>query len=159
MKALRSGSHKRVSEMARPKRTGKDRLVTTTVHVPAGALDRIDELKRHQSTFMREAVLEKLEREEGYIAAIEIQSAVVDKLLKQVEDENANLHELHAKHKIWQKKQERKRVKGIVIEEFFAGNHKSAESLLAAIWEDVSTESDKQAIVEEVWTEMRNERK
>lgn len=141
--------------MGRPKKTGKNRMTTTSVHIEVGVLDRIEELGAQQSTYIREAVHEKLARDEGFQAAIDIQGALVDSLLKQTEEENTKLHELHEKNKEWKRQQEVSRVKDAVMNEYFTGFHKSKESLLKAFTaSDFKTDADLEAIVNKVWEEM-----
>lgn len=132
-------------------------MATTSVHIPLAYLDKIDALKIPQSTYIREAVKEKLERDEGYLASIEKQSAMVDSLMKQAEEENQNLQELHALHKEWKQKQERSRIRDIVITEYFTGSHQSKESLYEALKRGIKTDDDLEAVVNEVWKEMQME--
>jgi hypothetical protein len=139
------------------KRTGAERLVPTSVQIEAGVLDRIDALGYHQSTFLRDAANEKLEREEGYLGAIEVQGAIVDKILEQAEKEQLKLHELHEKHKEWKAMKQREIVKDAVVTEYFTGFHKTKESLLTAMKHGLKTELDLEEIVEEVWKEVQIE--
>lgn len=132
-------------------------MTTTSVHCTIGVLDRITELGYHQSTFIRMAIEEKIEREEGFKAAIDVKSALVDSLLKQTEEENQKLQELHALHKEWKHKQERSRIRDIVITEYFTDFHKSKESLYEALKRGVKTDEDLEAVVNEVWAEMKME--
>lgn len=137
-------------------------MTTTTVHVEVGVLDRIIEIGAHQSTYIREAIKEKLVRDEGFLSAIDVQGALVDSLLKQTEEEQAKLHEIHEKHKEWKKQQEVSLVKDAVMTEYITGNHTTKESLRSAVFPGLLKEFketvDINEIVEEVWEEVQIER-
>ena len=141
--------------MGREKRVGDDRLSPTTVQVSIGELNRIDELGHHRSTFIRQAIKEKLERDTGFDKAIELQNAIVDKLLEQTEHEQEKLRELHEKRKAWMAEREVSRVRDIVIAEIVTGHHRSKESLRDAL--RIQTQADLDSIIIDVWKEFNNE--
>ena len=83
--------------MPRERAFGDNLLVSTSVHLYVGALKAIDELEVGRSSFIREAVDEKLTREEGFRASIErLRSEREDHLnrVKEIEHLIVNLEKM-----------------------------------------------------------------
>ncbi|MHA2024174.1 MAG: hypothetical protein ACTSWQ_10985 [Candidatus Thorarchaeota archaeon] len=138
--------------MANQKRTGKNRLSPTSVHLTAAQLDHIDELKIPQSTYIRVAVAEKIERDSGYQAAIEEMDANLEDLLKQAEEAQESLKELMEKQKVFKFQQEQKRIQGIIIEEFLTSSRMSRDEFIAMVSERHNLEDHK--MIGDVYDEM-----
>ncbi len=143
----------------RPKRTGKDRLVSTSAHISVAYLDRIDELGEPQSRFIRQAVGEKLEREEGFLAAIQLQKDDIDRLELELEGAKNNMASLVLKQESWKYERDISDLRNIVMAEYLTGSHPTEAKLLEAIKPMIDTELDIKQVVHEVWIDIKGEGK
>lgn len=134
---------------------GANKLVSTSAHIPYADLERIEELGESPSRFIREAVAEKLEREEGYVAAIARKKADIEDLTGKLSGAEEQLKELREKQAEWIRDSRIREVKDAMISEYFSQVYKDPGSLSKAVqgaFEDVSPE-DVLRIAKEVWKE------
>ncbi len=139
----------------RKKRLGSDSMVSTSVHIPYAYLERIKTVGAKPSKFIRAAVGEKLEREEGYIAAINRQKEVRERLeleLKQVKNKIASFQK---KHEEWKKKNEISRIRDIVMTEYLTGMLRTEQDLYDAVGSQIDTTHDLKNIVHGVWVDIK----
>lgn len=120
--------------MSRERRTGDDRLTPTSVHLPCAYLDRIGELKRKPSPYIREAVGEKLERDEGFTAEIERLVARKNNLEDEVNNIGLHLEDLRHKNNVFRVEREEVRVRDLAIEEYIGLTYqKTADDLFILV--------------------------
>jgi len=145
--------------MGKKSRPATKRFVSTSVHLPYEYLERMDELGEPHSSFVREAVKEKLEREEGYLAAIQRQKDVTERLRTDLKMSELTLADFEVKHEEWKVENERIRVRDIIITEYLTGVYHKQEDLFELVQKQVKTTSeiDLSALVKEVWKDLRGE--
>ena len=119
--------------MSRERRTGDDRLTSTSVHLPCAYLDSIIELKRKPSEYIRDAVGEKLERDEGFATTIQRLVARRIGLEDEVKNIGLQLDELREKNNVWRVEREEDRIRDLAIEEYVGLTYQTADDLLIPV--------------------------
>jgi len=137
------------------KRVGSDNLVSTSVHIPFAYLERIKKVGATPSKFIREAVGEKLEREEGYIAAINRQEEIrrgLELELKRVEN---NIVLFQKKNKKWEHEKEIAHIRDVIMTEYLTRMLRTEQELYDAVESQIDTTHNLKKIVHDVWIEFK----
>lgn len=137
------------------KRIGSDNLVSTSAHIPFAYLERIKKIGVPPSKFIREAVGEKLEREEGFIAAIALQEAEYDRLGDELERVVLRIANLREQHEEWKQKKEIARIQDIIMTEYLTRMLRTEQELYTAVESQIDTTHNLKKIVHDTWIEFK----
>lgn len=143
----------------RKNRVGSDKLVSTSAHIPFAYLERIKTVGATPSKFIREAVGEKLEREEGFIAAIARQEAEYDRLGNELERVVLNIANLREKHEEWKQEKAIDRIKDVIMTEYLTRMHHTEQELYDAVESQIDSKLDLKNIVHDVWVNIKGDGK
>ena len=142
--------------MAKERRTGDDRLTPTSVHLPCAYLDRITELRKVQSEYIRDAVGEKLERDEGFTAAIEILLTDERNMEMDLKKLRKDIDDLRHKHGVWKIEQTEQQLRDRAMTLYVVAIFNNEEELYHQVMENntfeiVLPESKVREIVKDIW--------
>ena len=137
------------------KRVGTDKLVSTSAHIPFAYLERIKEIGTTSSKFIREAVGEKLEREEGFIAAINRQKEIHRELESELKRVKNNIAFFQKKNKEWEREKEITRIRDIIMTEYLTRMLRTEQELYAIVESQIDTAHDLKKIVHDIWIEIK----
>ena len=136
------------------RRMGSDKLVSTSVHIPFAYLERIKKVGATPSKFIRAAVGEKLEREEGYIAAINRQEEIRKGLELELKRVKNNIVFFQKKNKEWKQEKEITRIRDIIMTEYLTRMLRTEQELYTAVESQIDTTHDLKKIVHDIWIEI-----
>lgn len=140
--------------MSGRKRGFRTRFVSTSVHLPYEYLDRIEELGEKPSPFIRSAVGEKLEREEGFLAAITRAKDDLERLEMETARTEGNIAVLEERHISWMAEKERLKARDEIMTEFLTGSYLSESKLLTVMKKQMAGKKGLEALVHEVWVDI-----
>lgn len=141
--------------MPRPKK--EEPMSLTTVYIPTKALEWIKANSRSIAGFIREAVLEKIEREEGYQAQIEKLEKEIQDLHDKIKFKELKLEELRRKKEEYDRKMRiaklRERIATAIINIHYRDYLECARDL-RELGKDMEWEEWRD-LVKSVWDEVR----
>ena len=143
--------------MPRRRRVGRNRLIATSAHIPFTHLEAIENMGESPSRFIRQAVAEKLEREQGYEAAIERISAEIEDYERQLSGMQERREKLLDLRDEWKAGRLHERIRSAMVGEYLTHDYETLEALILTFKDfpdfDKLSKEEQLAIASEVWKE------
>jgi len=136
----------------------RERMAVTSIYVPIRALEWIEGHGYHESTFIREAIEEKIQRESGYVIQLERKRSEIRNLEEQLNKAKEELKRLEAKQEEWEEQEEalklRKTIETAILHVPYKDAIECARDLRSLKPEELSWREWVEK-VEKIWTELK----
>jgi len=130
----------------------KSLRVTTSIYIPIEDLKWIKENRKVVSTFVCDAIREKIERETGFSSQIRRLESMIKETEELLERRYQELEELKKREEEWKKKKEREELNDLLT--------RAAKNVLYESWEEMAKdlEESRGSIPIEEWKSMVREK-